>query len=129
MPMNTSEAAAVGARLFRGFADPTRLAVLLRLAEGERRVTDLVAEVGSSQPNVSGHLACLEECGLVAARPEGRQTFYRVASPEVFELLATAERVLAVHGHRVSLCPRLRARSRPPRSAGGRPRRRRPRTA
>jgi ArsR family transcriptional regulator, cadmium/lead-responsive transcriptional repressor len=105
MPMNTS--AAVGARLFRGFADSTRLAVLLRLAEGERRVTDLVAEVGSSQPNVSGHLACLEECGLVAARPDGRQTFYRIASPEVLDLLAAAERTLTAHGHRVRLCPRL----------------------
>jgi DNA-binding transcriptional ArsR family regulator len=116
MPMNTSGrgAAALGARLFRAFADPTRLAVLLRLAEGERRVTDLVAEVGSSQPNVSGHLACLEECGLVAARPEGRQTFYRIASPEVLELLAAAERTLAAHGHRVRLCPRVRMRRRAP---------------
>jgi ArsR family transcriptional regulator, cadmium/lead-responsive transcriptional repressor len=118
MPMNTS--ATVGARLFRGFADPTRLAVLLRLAEGERRVTDLVTDVGSSQPNVSGHLACLEECGLVAARPEGRQTFYRIASPEVLDLLAAAERTLAAHGRRVRLCPRL---GRPARKAEPRPRR------
>ena len=109
--------AALGARLFRGFADPTRLAVVQALAGGEKRVADLVDEVGSSQPNVSGHLACLKECGLVSDRPEGRQVFYRISSPEVLELLAAAERVLASHGHRVRLCPRLRARRRAPRRA------------
>jgi DNA-binding transcriptional ArsR family regulator len=118
MPMNTTQrsgtAAALGARLFRGFADPTRLAVVQALARGERRVADLVAEVQSSQPNVSGHLACLKACGLVSDRPEGRQVFYRISSPEVLELLAAAERVLSVHGHRVQLCPRLRAGRRAP---------------
>jgi ArsR family transcriptional regulator len=106
--------ATLGARLFRGFADPTRLAVVQALAKGERRVADLVAEVGSSQPNVSGHLACLKGCGLVHDRPEGRQVFYRIASPEVLELLEAAERLLAVHGHRVKLCPRLTSRRRAP---------------
>jgi ArsR family transcriptional regulator len=116
MPISpaTRDAVATGAKLFRGFADPTRLAVLWSLAEGEKRVADLVAEVRSSQPNVSGHLACLKECGLVHDRPEGRQVFYRISSPEVLGLLAAAENVLAVHGRRVKLCPRLRARRRAP---------------
>ena len=81
--------------------------MLLTLAEGERRVVDLVAAVGSSQPNVSGHLACLKECGLVCDRPEGRQVFYRISSPEVLDLLRSAETVLALHGHAVRLCPRM----------------------
>jgi DNA-binding transcriptional ArsR family regulator len=117
MPITSStrDAVATGAKLFRGFADPTRLAVLWSLAEGEKRVVDLVAEVHSSQPNVSGHLACLKECGLVRDRPEGRQVFYRISSPEVLDLLQAAERVLAVHGQRVRLCPRLRAGRRAPR--------------
>jgi DNA-binding transcriptional ArsR family regulator len=114
MPMNQrGSPVALAARLFRGFADPTRLAVVRALGAGEKRVADLVAEVGSSQPNVSGHLACLKECGLVSDRPEGRQVFYRISAPEVLDLLAAAERLLAVHGHRVRLCPRLRARRRP----------------
>jgi DNA-binding transcriptional ArsR family regulator len=58
-------AAPVGlaAKLFRGFADPTRLQILLALQHRERRVTDLQAEVGGSQANISGHLACLKGCG------------------------------------------------------------------
>lgn len=98
-------ARAVAAKLFRGFADPTRLAILLALLKGERRVVDLVSEVGSSQPNVSAHLACLKDCGLVLDRPEGRQSFYRVALPEVLDVLRAAERVLAACGVAIDLCP------------------------
>ena len=105
--MVTSEAAppVLAARLFRGFADPTRIAILLGLLDGERRVSDLVEAVGGSQSNVSGHLACLRECGLVIDRPaERRQVFYRLAGAEVAELLQAAERLLAVTGTRIELC-------------------------
>jgi DNA-binding transcriptional ArsR family regulator len=95
----------LAARLFRAFADPTRVAILLALLDGERRVTDLVDSVGRSQSNVSGHLACLRECGLVLDRPgERRQVFYRLAQPEVLELFRTAERLLAATGNAIDLC-------------------------
>lgn len=95
----------VAARLFHGLSDPTRLAILLELLGGERRVTDLVAAVGSSQPNVSNHLACLRECGLVVDRPaDRRQVFYSIARPELREVLLASERLLAEAGHDVRLC-------------------------
>lgn len=87
---------ALAARLFRGLGDPTRLALLLALTDGEQRVADLVARVGTSQPNVSGHLACLKACGLVLDRPgERRQVFYRIADPAVYDLLRSAEKLAA----------------------------------
>lgn len=105
MPTTDVSPAAVAARMFRGFADPTRVAILLELLGGERRVGDLVDAVGTSQPNVSGHLACLRECGLVTDRPgERRQVFYRLAGPDVTELLRAAERVLAANGNAIELC-------------------------
>lgn len=95
----------VAARLFHGLSDPTRLSVLLALLDGERRVSDVVALVGSSQSNVSNHLACLKGCGLVVDRPGGRrQVFYSIAHPELRELLLAAERVLERSGHDVRLC-------------------------
>ena len=95
----------VAARLFHGLSDPIRLAILLALLDGERRVTDLVAAVGSSQSNVSNHLTCLRECGLVVDRPaERRQVFYSIARPELFEVLVASERLLAEAGHDVRLC-------------------------
>lgn len=95
----------LAAKLFRGLADPTRLSILLALQAGERRVTDLVAELGGSQANVSGHLACLKDCGLVADRAQGRANFYRLARPELARLLRAAEQLLAGIGHQVELCP------------------------
>ena len=98
----------IAAKLFRGLGDRTRLALLLALLDGERRVTDLVDQVGTSQANVSNHLSCLRECGLIAARPEGRQTFYRVATDEVETLLRAAEGLLAETGDSIELCKRYR---------------------
>ena len=77
-----------GAALFHGLADRTRLAIVRQLADGERRVVDLTADLGLAQGTVSGHLACLRDCGLVVGRPEGRQMFYSLAHPELMDLLA-----------------------------------------
>ena len=107
----------VAAKLFRGLADPTRLSILLALVAGERRVVDLVREIGSSQPNVSGHLACLKDCGLVTDRPEGRQVFYRIALPEVYDVLRAGETVLAATGYAIELCPNYGPEERRPREA------------
>ena len=99
-----SNSIALGAKLFRGFGDSTRLAILNELAGDELRVTDLLSRIGGSQANISGHLACLKDCGLVVDRPQGRQTFYRIAAPEVVKLLRAAEDVLALSGQKIALC-------------------------
>ena len=92
--------------LFRSLGDATRLAVLHELARGERRVVDLTRTLGHAQSTVSSHLACLRDCGLVTWRPEGRQSFYALARPELLELLGAAEQLLSASGAAVALCPR-----------------------
>lgn len=63
--------------LFRTLADPTRRAIFERLCrEGDQTVGALTAFAGISQPAVSKHLGVLKRAGLVADRPEGRQTHY-----------------------------------------------------
>lgn len=94
-----------GAALFRGLADRTRLAIVQRLARGEARVVDLTGSLGLAQGTVSGHLACLRDCGLVVARPQGRQMFYSLAHPELLDLLRAAELLLVRTGDAVQLCP------------------------
>lgn len=99
----------MAAKLFRGFGDPMRLAILEELAEAEElRIKDLLDRLGGSQSNISGHVACLKDCGLVTDRPEGRQIFYRISGPEVVRALRSAEDLLAVSGHRIELCPNYR---------------------
>lgn len=98
--------------LFRGFGDPTRLAIVGHLALGEHRVVDLTAHLGLAQSPVSAHVACLRDCGLVDVRPQGRACWYSlVAGPEVLDLLAAAERLLAATGEAVVLCPRYGTRA------------------
>jgi DNA-binding transcriptional ArsR family regulator len=106
MPM-TSETTDTSAAvyLFRSLADPTRLTIVRHLALGEHRVVDLTAHLGLAQSTVSGHLACLRDCGLVRARTEGRASLYSLACPELLDLLAAAERLLAATGDAVALCP------------------------
>lgn len=91
--------------LFRSLGDPTRLTLLHELARGERRVVDLTRSVGLAQSTVSAHLACLKDCGLVVSRPVGRQSVFSLARPELLDLLAAGEQLLAATGARVALCP------------------------
>jgi DNA-binding transcriptional ArsR family regulator len=99
------ETLAPAVALFRGLADPVRLSILRRLAQGEARVVDLVRELGLSQSTVSAHVGCLRDCGLVDYRAEGRQSFYGLTRPELMDLLASAELLLAAAGEQVALCP------------------------
>lgn len=92
--------------LFRSLADPARLAIVRHLAIGEHRVKDLTAHLGLAQSTVSAHLACLRDCGLVTSRPQGRASVFSLtAAPELVDLLAAAERLLAATGDAVLLCP------------------------
>ena len=91
--------------LFCGFGDASRLAILTELVTGERRPTDLVRATGLRQPNVSAHLACLWDCGLVAREQRGREVYYRLTEG-VPEFLEAADRVLERAGETVGACPR-----------------------
>ncbi|MFI9561452.1 ArsR/SmtB family transcription factor [Nonomuraea endophytica] len=105
--MNADIAAGIppAAALFHSLADETRLKIVQRLARGEARVVDLTAELGLAQSTVSKHLACLRDCHLIDFRAEGRQSFYALTRPELMDLLASAEQLLAATGHAVTLCP------------------------
>lgn len=102
---NADPALRRGAALFHGLADRNRLAIVRQLAHGERRVVDLTKALDLAQGTVSGHLACLRDCGLIAGRPEGRQMFYSIAHPELMDVLGAAEQLLALTGDAVELCP------------------------
>jgi ArsR family transcriptional regulator, cadmium/lead-responsive transcriptional repressor len=91
--------------LFRGLSDQSRLLILEQLAGGGQRVSDLVEATGLSQPNVSAHLACLWDCGLVARERRGREIHYRLI-PGMQRLFSATDAVLAKAGETVGACPR-----------------------
>ena len=84
------------ARLAMALANPVRIALLEVLCQGERGVEALAAAAQVNLKNASSQLRELRLAGLVAARREGRQVFYRVADEEVVGFLSTL-RQLARH--------------------------------
>ena len=103
---STASGIELQAKLFRGFADPSRLAILEALREGERTVTDLVQTIRLTQPNVSNHLSCLRDCGLVTARQQGRFAYYSLSDDRVAQLLLLADELLADVARGVYECTR-----------------------
>lgn len=87
------------AEVAKAAAHPHRLALLEQLAQGERNVDTLSANVGLTVANTSQHLQSMRRAGLLAARREGKFTFYRLADDSVLALLdaigAVAERNVA----------------------------------
>jgi DNA-binding transcriptional ArsR family regulator len=105
--MDAARSLVPAASLFHSLSDPARLALLQHLALGEHRVVDLQEHLGLAQSTVSAHLACLRDCGLVTSRPQGRASMFSLAArPELMDVLAAAERLLALTGDAVELCPR-----------------------
>ena len=93
------------AKLFRGFSDRSRLAILEALRNGALPVGEIVRATGLTQPNVSNHLRCLSECGLVVGEQRGRFVHYRLGDEAVARMLRLADELLAgAAGQRVLLC-------------------------
>lgn len=105
-PVSEATALSAAACLFRSLGDPSRLAILRHLALGEHKVVDLTAHLGLAQSTVSGHLACLRDCGLVTSRPQGRASMWSLThEAELKDLLAAAERLLAATEDAAVACP------------------------
>ena len=100
---------ALKAKLFRGFSDPARLAILTALRSGSRTVSEIVTAASLSQPNTSNHLACLHDCGLVSREQDGRYVRYALSDPRVADLLNLADELLADVAKGVYECTRYQA--------------------
>jgi DNA-binding transcriptional ArsR family regulator len=83
------------AKLFRGLGDSTRLSILESLREGEKSTSQIVDQVRQSQSNVSNHLACLLDCGLVKNRRQGRNIYYSLSDKKVSRLLEESDAILS----------------------------------
>lgn len=106
MPTHTLSATTLKAKLFRGFSDTSRLSILEALRDGPLTVGAIVEKTGLSQSNVSNHLRCLSDCGLVFSASHGRYTRYQLSDPRVAKLLGLAEELLSEGARGVYECTR-----------------------
>ena len=87
-PLDGEAAAALAAR-FRALADPTRVAIVNRLAAADECcVCDLTDTYELSQPTISHHLRILRDAGLVDAERRGTWAFYRLVPGAIEDLRA-----------------------------------------
>ena len=102
------QATGLKAKLFRGFADPSRLSIVEALRAEPLTVTEIVEATGLSQSNASNHLACLWDCGLVIREQQGRYVRYRLSDDRVVTLLRLADELLADVAKGVYECTRYK---------------------
>lgn len=81
------EAAESACALMKVLSNPDRMLLLCELAEGERNVGELQDAVGVQQPTLSQQLAVLRDEQLVETRREGKNIYYRIASPQALAVL------------------------------------------
>jgi DNA-binding transcriptional ArsR family regulator len=86
---------------FSALADPTRRAILARLASGECSVTELAEPFEMSMAAVSKHLRVLEQAGLIARGREAQRRPCRMQAAPLAEVVAWAERYRAIWEQRL----------------------------
>ena len=84
---------------FRILGEPLRIRLIQALHDGEKSVSELVTDVGSTQPNVSKHLRILQDAGIVGRRQEGNLVYCFIADESVFQL---CDAVCSSVGERIS---------------------------
>jgi DNA-binding transcriptional ArsR family regulator len=108
---NAEIAAEVGdealSRYFRVLGDPTRLAILRALLDGERSVSDLVELLGVPRSRASNHLACLRWCRLVGSERRGRSVVYRISDERLARLLALGASLAEPNCAHLASCTRI----------------------
>ena len=86
------------ADLFGLLSAPLRLKIMCALCDGEKNVSELLARIQASQPNMSQHLATLYRAGVLARRRDGAQVYYRVQSGRALSVCRAVCEELPVEG-------------------------------
>jgi ArsR family transcriptional regulator len=84
------------AELFGVLATPIRLKIISAVCHGERNVSELLAQIETTQPNMSQHLSTLFRAGILSKRRDGTQIYYRLQSEKVAMLCRAVCTQLAV---------------------------------
>ncbi len=86
-------------RSLKAMSHPLRLKILCTLGADEVSVQDIVDLVGTSQSNISQHLAILRDKGILAARKDANRVYYRVSDSRTLQLICMMRDVFCSHGH------------------------------
>ena len=85
------------ARSMKAMSHPLRWMILCKLGEDEFSVQDIVDNVGTSQSNISQHLAILRDKGILSARKSANKVFYKVSDHKTLKLIEMMREVFCSH--------------------------------
>ncbi len=83
----------IAARALKAISHPLRLKILCVVGDQEVCVQDIVEAVGTSQSNISQHLAILRDKGVLTTRKDANRVFYRVADQRTLQLVGMMREV------------------------------------
>ena len=86
-------------RSIKAMSHPLRLKILCTLGDSEVSVQDIVDQVGTSQSNISQHLAILRDKGILTSRKDANRVFYRVGDNRTLKLICMMREVFCTHEH------------------------------
>ncbi|HGX92028.1 MAG TPA: ArsR family transcriptional regulator [Candidatus Tenderia sp.] len=81
------------AHSLKAMSHPLRLKILCTLGDDEASVQGIVAAVGTTQSNISQHLAILRDKGILTARKDANRVYYRVGDPRTLRLICMMREV------------------------------------
>ena len=84
--VESDEVFELAAEVFRVMSAPMRLKIIACLCNGEKNVSELLAEIDTTQPNMSQHLNTLYQAGVLGKRRDGVQIYYRITNDRVVTL-------------------------------------------
>ncbi|MCW8829235.1 MAG: metalloregulator ArsR/SmtB family transcription factor [Gammaproteobacteria bacterium] len=80
-------------RSLKAMSHPLRLKILCTLGDQEVSVQDIVDRVGTSQSNISQHLAILRDKGILSSRKDANRVFYKVVDARTLQLISMMRNV------------------------------------
>jgi ArsR family transcriptional regulator, cadmium/lead-responsive transcriptional repressor len=93
-------------KLFRSLGDESRLQIL-EVLQVTKKVSDIVIITGLSQPNISMHLSCLLNCGLVKKERRGRECYYSLTDSDVKKLISLSHAICLSHAKEMYACAKF----------------------
>jgi ArsR family transcriptional regulator len=91
--IDNEEDLSVTAASIKAMSHPLRLKILCALAKGELSVQDIVAQVGSTQSNISQHLAILRYKNLLVTQKDANHVYYRISDSRTLKLVSMVRNV------------------------------------
>ena len=88
-----SESIREASAAMQAIAHPMRLKILCLVGNQELSVLEIVDAVGTSQSNISQHLAVLRDLGILASRKEANRVFYQISDPRVLQMIALTREI------------------------------------